>query len=224
MSTAPAAAARQILIRLQEVMAARTSAQAKLNKVVEIIGESLSSEVCSIYLVREGVLELFATRGLSQEAVHVTRMAMGEGLVGLIATNVETLNLDEAAAHPDFSYRPETGEDMFHSFAGVPIVRRERAIGVLCVQHVEPRRYEEVEIEALQTVAMVLSELIANAELADDGPADLRVQDTGTIMLQGLQLVMGMARGHAVFHQPRVHVEHTMAEDTEAEQIGRAHV
>ena len=212
------AAARQILVLLQEVMASRNSAQAKLNKVVEIIGQSLSSEVCSIYLVREGVLELFATRGLKQEAVHVTRMAMGEGLVGLIATNVETLNLDEAAAHPDFSYRPETGEDRFHSFAGVPIVRRERSIGVLCVQHVEPRRYEEVEIEALQTVAMVLSELIANAELADDGPADARVAETGTTILQGLQLVMGMARGHAVFHQPRIHVEHTVAEDTEAER------
>ena len=103
MSTTPAAAARQILTSLQEVMAARTSAQAKLNKVVDIIGQALSSEVCSIYLVREGVLELFATRGLKQEAVHVTRMAMGEGLVGLIATNVETLNLDEAAAHPDYS-------------------------------------------------------------------------------------------------------------------------
>lgn len=218
MPSTPAAAARQILIRLQEVMAARNSAQTKLNKVVEIIGESLSSEVCSIYLVREGVLELFATRGLKQEAVHVTRMAMGEGLVGMIATNVETLNLDEAASHPDYSYRPETGEELFHSFAGVPIVRRERAIGVLCVQHVEPRRYEEVEIEALQTVAMVLSELIAHAELADDGPADSRVQDTGSSVLHGLQLVMGMARGHAVFHQPRVHIEHTVADDTEAER------
>lgn len=199
-------------------MASRTSAQAKLNRVVEIIGESLSSEVCSIYLVRDGVLELFATRGLKQEAVHVTRMAKGEGLVGLIATNVETLNLDEAASHPDFSYRPETGEDRFHSFAGVPIVRRERALGVLCVQHVEPRKYEEVEIEALQTVAMVLSELIANAELADDGQADMRVQETGANVMTGLQLVMGMARGHVVFHQPRVHIEHTVAEDTEAER------
>jgi phosphotransferase system enzyme I (PtsP) len=218
MSRSPAAAARQILISLQEVMASRTGPQAKLNRVVEIIGESLSSEVCSIYLVREGVLELFATRGLKQEAVHVTRMAKGEGLVGLIATNVETLNLDEAASHPDFSYRPETGEELFHSFAGVPIVRRERALGVLCVQHVEPRKYEEVEIEALQTVAMVLSELIANAELADDGPTDQRVQDTGSNIMTGLQLVMGMARGHVVFHQPRVHIEHTVAEDTEAER------
>ncbi|BAV64533.1 phosphoenolpyruvate--protein phosphotransferase [Sphingobium cloacae] len=218
MPSTPAAAARLILTSLQEVMAARSSAQAKLNKVVDIIGQSLSSEVCSIYLVREGVLELFATRGLKQDAVHVTRMAMGEGLVGLIATNVETLNLDEAASHPDYAYRPETGEELFHSFAGVPIVRRERAIGVLCVQHVEPRRYEEVEIEALQTVAMVLSELIANAELADDGPVDQREQETGTVVLHGLQLVLGMARGHAVFHQPRVHIEHTMAEDVEAER------
>lgn len=219
MPSSPAAdAARQILIRLHEVMASRTGAQAKLNKVVEIIGESLSSEVCSVYLLREGMLELFATRGLKQEAVHVTRLAKGEGLVGTIAGRVETLNLDEAAAHPDFAYRPETGEELFHSFAGVPIVRRERAIGVLCVQHVDPRRYEEVEIEALQTVAMVLSELISNAALVDENPGEARVQETGANILNGLQLVMGMARGHAVFHQPRVNIEHTVAEDIEAER------
>src|SRR5690348_8478120 len=130
MPVSAASAARTILTSLHDVMAARSSAQAKLNQVVEVIGESLDSEVCSVYLLREGMLELFATRGLSQSAVHVTRMAIGEGLVGTIAQNVETLNLAEAAAHPDFSYRPETGEDKFHSFAGVPIVRRQRAVGV----------------------------------------------------------------------------------------------
>src|SRR3546814_16473363 len=83
----------------------------------------------------------------------------------MIADQIETLNLDEAAAHPDFSYRPETGEELFHSFAGVPIIRRERAVGVLCVQHSDPRRYDDIEIETLQTVALVLSELIANADL-----------------------------------------------------------
>lgn len=212
------ASARKILQRLHEVMASRFNAQAKLNKVVEIIGEELSSEVCSVYLLREGLLELYATRGLKQEAVHVTRLAMGEGLVGTIAANVDTLNLEEAAAHPDFAYRPETGEELFHSFAGVPIVHRAHAVGVLAVQHRESRRYQEIEIEALQTVAMVLSELIANAELADDGPADARVQETGSNIMTGLQLVMGMARGHVVFHQPRVHIEHTVAEDTEAER------
>ena len=214
-----ASAARTILTRLHDVMASRSHAQAKLNTVVDVIGAGLDSEVCSVYLLREGMLELFATKGLAQEAVHVTRMGIGEGLVGTIAENIETLNLAEATAHPDFSYRPETGEDKFHSFAGVPIVRRERAVGVLCVQHVDPRRYEEVEIEALQTVAMVLSELISNAGLIDDDAAALLgPAQTGPERLPGLVLVKGLASGAAVFHQPRITIEHIVAEDTEAER------
>ncbi len=210
---------RSILTRLHEVMASRSGAQAKLNTVVEVIGENLDSEVCSIYLLREGMLELFATRGLAQAAVHVTRMAIGEGLVGTIADQIETLNLAEATSHPDFSYRPETGEEKYHSFAGVPIVRRERAVGVLCVQHAEPRRYEEVEIEALQTVAMVLSELIANADLVDEEEARLLgPAQTGPERLAGLTLVKGLAAGTAVYHQPRVTIEHVMADDIEAER------
>lgn len=219
MPLSAAASAREILVRLHDVMAARTPAQAKLNSVVNLIGEALDSEVCSIYLLREGVLELFATRGLSEAAVHVTKLAMGEGLVGTIAANVETLNLDEAAAHPDFAYRPETGEEKYHSFAGVPIIRRERAVGVLAVQHAEPRRYADVEIEALQTVAMVLSELIANAGLIDQTTGDAtRPQSTASVRIDGFKLVEGMAAGCAVFHQPRVVIEHTVAEDTDAER------
>jgi phosphotransferase system enzyme I (PtsP) len=219
MPLSAAASAREILTRLHDVMAARTNAQAKLNQVVQIIGEALDSEVCSVYLRRDGALELYATRGLKQEAVHVTKLAMGEGLVGTIAANVETLNLDEAAAHPDFAFKPETGEELFHSFAGVPIVRREEAVGVLCVQHAESRRYEEVEIEALQTVAMVLAELISNAGLIDDMSVDAgRVHDTAPVRLSGQKLVEGMARGNAVYHQPRITIEHTVAEDVEAER------
>ncbi|WP_026326193.1 phosphoenolpyruvate--protein phosphotransferase [Sphingomonas sp. Mn802worker] len=218
MPVSAAASAREILTRLHDVMAARSPAQAKLNQVVEIIGEALDSEVCSIYLLREGVLELFATRGLAPEAVHVTKLALGEGLVGKIAEQNEILNLDEAASHPDFAYKPETGEDRYHSFAGVPIVRRERSVGVLAVQHADPRRYADIEIEALQTVAMVLSELIANAGLIDQGGPKDRVQSTATVRIAGQKLVDGMAAGYAVFHQPRVTIEHTVAEDTEAER------
>ncbi|MBW6521917.1 phosphoenolpyruvate--protein phosphotransferase [Sphingomonas sp. RHCKR47] len=218
MPVSAAASAREILTRLHDVMAARSPAQAKLNQVVEIIGEALDSEVCSIYLLREGVLELFATRGLAPEAVHVTKLALGEGLVGTIAEQNEILNLDEAASHPDFAYKPETGEDRYHSFAGVPIVRRERSVGVLAVQHADPRRYADIEIEALQTVAMVLSELIANAGLIDQGGPKDRVQSTATVRIAGQKLVDGMAAGSAVFHQPRVTIEHTVAEDTEAER------
>ncbi|MDG2533524.1 phosphoenolpyruvate--protein phosphotransferase [Sphingomonas sp. HITSZ_GF] len=220
MPVSAAASAREILTRLHDVMASRNPAQSKLNSVVNIIGEALTSEVCSIYLLREGLLELFATRGLSQEAVHVTKLALGEGLVGTIAQNVETLNLDEAEMHPAFAYRPETGEEAFHSFAGVPIIRRERAVGVLAVQHAESRRYASEEIEALQTVAMVLSELIANADLIDpaSGGGSTRLQSTAPELGHGFKLVDGMAAGVAVFHQPRITIEHTVAEDTEAER------
>src|SRR5687768_692117 len=147
MLVSSAASAREILTGLHEVMASRTAAQAKLNRVAKIIAAALRSEVCSIYLLRDGVLELFATVGLNQSAVHVTKLALGEGLVGTIAQKVAVLNLAEATGHPEFAYRPETGEELFHSFAGVPIVRNERAVGVLSVQHADPRAYDNVEIE-----------------------------------------------------------------------------
>src|SRR4051812_24078300 len=219
MPSPSASSAREILTGLHEVMASRLGAQAKLNKVVKIIAEAMASEVCSIYLLRDGLLELYATLGLNQIAVHVTKLALGEGLVGTIAKDVAVLNLAEATSHPEFAYRPETGEELFHSFAGVPIVRRERAIGVLCVQHADPRAYDTIEIEALQTVAMVLSELIANAGLADKASAAAgTTREMGSARLQGLRLVTGMARGLAVYHQPRILIEHTVAEDTEAER------
>src|ERR1700740_676360 len=167
MPQSAATSAREILTGLHDVMAKRGSAQHKLDQVVDLIAEKMGSDVCSIYLLRDNVLELYATHGLRKEAVHVTRLRIGEGLVGTVAAEARTLNLAEPAEPPAFAYRPETGEERFHSFAGVPIVRLESPIGVLAVQHADPRRYEAVEIEALQTVAMVLSEMLAAARLVD---------------------------------------------------------
>ena len=217
MPVSAAVSAREILTGLHEIMAARGSVQAKLERVVGLVADKMQSEVCSIYLLRDNKLELFATHGLRKEAVHVTKLRMGEGLVGTIAAEGRILNLAEAAEHPAFAYRPETGEESFHSFAGVPIVRLESPIGVLAVQHADPRRYEDVEIEALQTVAMVLSELIAAARMVD-GARRGRLRSAGPLRLSGLKLVAGMAKGQAVFHEPRVVVEHTVADDTEAER------
>src|SRR5438132_6490494 len=217
MPLSAATSAREILTGLHAIMASRGSAQSKLDKVVDLIAGKMNSDVCSIYLLRDNNLELFATHGLRKEAVHVTRLHMGEGLVGTIAAEGRVLNLAEAADHPAFLYKPETGEERYHSFAGVPIVRLESPVGVLAVQHAEPRRYENVEIEALQTVAMVLSELIAAARLVD-GARRGRLRSAGPLRLSGLRLVAGMAKGEAVFHEPRVVVEHTVAEDTEAER------
>ena len=186
MARTAATSAREILIGLHEIMAKRASAQSKLDRVVDLIAQAMASDVCSIYLLRDNFLELFATHGLRKEAVHVTRLRMGEGLVGTIAAEGRILNLAEAAQHPAFAYRPETGEDRFHSFAGVPIVRLENVIGVLAVQNSEPRRYEDVEIEALQTVAMVLSEMIAGARLVD-GSRRNRMRSAGPLRLLGFE-------------------------------------
>ena len=136
--------------------------------MVDLIAEAMESEVCSIYLLRDNMLELFATHGLRKEAVHVTTLGDGRGpgrhdRRGRAGSSTSP----RPPSHPEFAYRPETGEERFHSFAGVPIIRRESPIGVLAVQHAEPRRYDDVEIEALQTVAMVLSEMIASARLVD---------------------------------------------------------
>src|SRR6476620_7346391 len=194
MPQSAATSAREILTGLHDVMAKRGSAQSKLDQVVDLIADKMDSDVCSIYLLRDNYLELFATHGLRKEAVHVTKLRIGEGLVGTIAGEARILNLAEAAEHPAGAYRPETGEEHFHSFAGVPIVRLQSPIGVLAVQHAEPRRYEDVEIEALQTVAMVLSEMIAAARLVD-GSRRGRVRGGGPLGLTGLRLVAGMARG-----------------------------
>mgnify|MGYP005840770547 CR=1 FL=1 len=216
---ARSAAARDLLRRLAEVMGGAASAQSKLNQVVRLIAAALDAEVCSIYLKRDGWFELFATRGLAQEAVHMTRLGQGEGLVGHIARTRLPLNLADARTHPEFVYRPETGEDLFRSFAGVPIVRAEQAVGVLVVQHLEDRQFEDVEMEALTTVAMVLAELIASAGLIDETTLKTeRARAEGPLRLTGTKLVLGLARGRAVYHQPRIVIEHAVAQDVAVER------
>ena len=110
---------RLLLRRIHNVMASDGNAQTRLDRVVQVIAQNMVAEVCSIYVRRAGgILELFATEGLKAEAVHKTRMRLGEGLVGLVAERGLPLNLSEAPSHPRFSYRPETGEDIYHSFLG----------------------------------------------------------------------------------------------------------
>src|SRR5277367_122675 len=154
---------KTLLRQIREAMAGSIlPAQAKLGAVVRTIAGSMVAEVCSIYLRRaNGEMELFATEGLDPGAVHVTRMGPREGLVGEIMRLGRPLNLSDAPAHPAFSYRPETGEDPFHSFLGVPLLRGGRAIGVLVVQNRTSRIYTEDDVEDLQIIAMVLAEMVA---------------------------------------------------------------
>ena len=167
---------RLLLRRLREVMAEPVTAQARLDRIVVLIASNMVAEVCSLYVVRaDGAMELFATEGLNREAVHLTTMEPGEGLVGLIASSAEPLALSDAQHHPAFSYKPETGEEIYQSFLGVPVLRSGATIGVLVVQNRARRTYSEEEVEALQTTAMLLAEMIASGELqaiATQGRAD----------------------------------------------------
>src|SRR5437764_12597386 len=118
-----AAGPRILLRRLREIMAEQASAQSRLDKLVMVIAANMVAEVCSIYLRRAGnIYELFATEGLNRAAVHKTRMRRGEGLVGLVAESAEPMNLSDEPSHPHYSYRPETGEDPYRAFRGVPVI------------------------------------------------------------------------------------------------------
>ncbi|HEX3808749.1 MAG TPA: phosphoenolpyruvate--protein phosphotransferase [Rhizomicrobium sp.] len=210
---------RTLLRRLREIMAESGSAQARLDKVVTLIAANMVAEVCSIYLRRAGnVLELFATEGLNRTAVHNTRMKQGEGLVGWVAETAEPVNLSDAPNNPHFSYRPETGEDPYHSFLGVPIVRGGQVFGVLTVQNRAERLYDEEEVEALQTIAMVLAEVVAQGGLFDIAELDepvLRADKPRVFHGEGLS--DGVAVGRVVLHEPRVKVERMIADDPQAE-------
>ena len=212
---------RVILRRLHQLMAGKGSAQIRLDKVVKLIAQNMVAEVCSIYLARAGdLLELFATEGLREEAVHVTRMHFAEGLVGLVAERGLPLNLSEAPKHPKFAYRPETGEDIYHSFLGVPILRGGKVLGVLVVQNVAPRRYGEEEVEVLQTTAMVLAEMVASGELVDPNELAEDVFKAGqAITLDGMSLANGVGIGTAVFHDIAVKVEKLVSENADEERV-----
>ena len=212
-------APRLLLRRLREVMAERESAQARLDKVVVLIASNMVAEVCSLYLRRrDSSLELFATEGLNREAVHSTHLKRGEGLVGLIAEQAEPMQFADAQVHPAFSYRPETGEEIYHAFLGVPVLRGGHTIGVLTVQNRTQRHYSDEEVEALQTTAMVIAEMIASGGLivSDEAAQDARRDQSARFT--GLSISEGVALGHVVLHEPRIVVTKLIAEDAELER------
>ncbi len=209
---------RLLLRRLREVMAEPVTAQARLDRIVVLIASNMVAEVCSLYVVRaDSAMELFATEGLNREAVHLTTMRPGEGLVGLIASSAEPLALSDAQHHPAFSYKPETGEEIYQSFLGVPVLRGGATIGVLVVQNRARRTYSEEEVEALQTTAMLLAEMIASGELQGVAAQGAPIASRRPLSLKGLGIADGLGLGHVVMHQPRVAVSKIVADDVESE-------
>src|ERR671916_1672609 len=209
---------RLLLRRLREIMAEPVGAKDRLDKIVILIAANMVAEVCSVYVMRgDGTLELFATEGLNRSAVHLTTMTSGEGLVGLIASTAEPLSLSDAQTHPAYSYKPETGEEVYHAFLGVPLLRAGNTLGVLVVQNRTYRVYTEEEVEALQTTAMVLAEMIASGELQALAPADTDTALHRPLHQRGVSLADGVGLGHVVLHEPRVVVKNLIAENVDAE-------
>ena len=210
---------RLLLRRLREAMAEPVSAQARLDRIVVHIASNMVAEVCSVYVLRDDSrLELFATEGLNREAVHLTTMRSGEGLVGRIAETAEALALSDAQSHPAFSYKPETGEEIYHSFLGVPILRGGSTLGVLVVQNKARRTYSEEEVEALETTAMVLAEMVATGELQSIVRPGAEIANRRHMSLNGIAVADGVGLGHVVLHEPRVTIKQLIAEDPAREE------
>ncbi len=210
---------RRLLSRIRDVMAGNGSAQTRLARIVSIIARDMATEVCSIYVRRAGdVLELFATQGLRASAVRRTKLRVGEGLIGEIAAKGRPLALPDAQAHPSFVFKPETGEEIYQSLMGVPILRGGRVVGVLAVQNANRRQYTDEEIEALQTVAMVLAELVATGDLVGRGETiPIEGLALAPVRLEGARLNAGLGIGTAVLHKHQFTIRRLVAEDTRVE-------
>ncbi len=209
---------RKLLGRLREALAADSEGQARLDAVVGLIADSMQTEVCSIYLFRDPeTLELCATKGLQAEAVHQTRMRLGEGLVGRTAKSRTVVNTADAPASKGFRYMPETGEERFSSFCGVPIQRLGEVLGVLVVQSKSARAYTPDEVYALEIVAMVIAEMTELGAFVGEGAA-LSARHQQAVMLRGTVAQEGATEGRVYLHEPRVVVTNPISDDPETER------
>ena len=208
---------RKLLQRLKDTLAEDTAGQDRLDRIVQMIAQSMQSDVCSIYLFRDTeTLELCATEGLNAASVHQTRLKLGEGLVGRVARSGQVVNEADAPSAKGFRFMPETGEEVFSAFCGVPIQRLGNPLGVLVVQTREQRAFSEDEVYALEVVAMVLAEMTELGAFVGEGEA-LKARHTAPMLFRGGVGQEGVAEGFVWLHEPRVVVTNPVADDPEVE-------
>ena len=215
---------RKLLGRLRDAMASDDAGQARLDKITNLIATSMGCEVCSIYLFRdEDTLELCATEGLKADAVHETRMKMGEGLVGRVAKRKRIINTPNAPQAPGFRFMPETGEELYSSFLGIPVQRLGETLGVLVVQSKAAREFSSDEVYALEVVAMVLAEMAELGAFVGEGAA-MSARHSQPVLVRGTVGQEGVAEGHVWLHEPRVVVSNPVADDPvrETERLNEA--
>ena len=219
MSQSTDSKSRTLLGRLRDALAEEGKGQERLDRITHIIANSMECEVCSIYLFRdEDTLELCATEGLNPESVHITRMRLGEGLVGRVAKKAQVVNTDDAPSTRGFRFMPETGEEVFPSFLGVPVQRLGERLGVLVVQSKQARKFTDDEVYALEVVAMVVAEMTELGAFVGEGAA-LSARHQQPVLFRGGVGQEGAAEGHVYLHEPRVMVTNPIADDPETELI-----
>jgi phosphotransferase system, enzyme I, PtsP len=210
---------RKLLGRLRDELASDAAGQERLDRITHLIASSMGCEVCSIYLFRDAdTLELCATEGLNADAVHQTRMRMGEGLVGRVAKRKRVINTPDAPQAPGFRYMPETGEELYSSFLGVPVQRLGETLGVLVVQSKIAREFSADEVYALEVVAMVLAEMTELGAFVGEGAA-LAARHSQPVLMRGTVGQEGVAEGRVWLHDPRVVVSNPIAEDPAGEAV-----
>lgn len=215
---------RQMLRHLRDVMAGGGTPVERLDRITGLIAHGMVAEVCSLYVLRGAdTLVLYGTEGLRKDAIFRTRLAVGEGLIGTIAERARSLALAEAQDHPKFAFRPETGEEIFHSLLGVPVLRNGRVQGVLAIQTQLAREFTDEEVETLETVAMVLAEMISAGDLPEpegvsDGDDSTAALANPPELLGGSRLNGGIAAGHAVLHGRGAAITQTVSEDVALEE------
>ncbi|MFC3182602.1 phosphoenolpyruvate--protein phosphotransferase [Cypionkella sinensis] len=216
---------RKLLRRLRDVLGTKAKGQDRLDQITHLIADSIGAEVCSIYLFRDAeTLELCATEGLRKTAVHQTRMKLGEGLVGRVARTGLPVNTADAPSEKGFRFMPETGEELYSAFLGVPIQRVGEKLGVLVVQSKLARAYSEDDIYALEVVAMVLAEMTELGAFSGEGVGGMGALHKQPVLFRGASGQEGASEGRVWLHEPRVVVTNPVADDplTEIDRIREA--
>ncbi len=160
----------KVLEDISAIIARSEDLQETMQRIVEVVAERASTDVCSLYLLdpRAQRLTLWATTGLEHSAVGKVTMSVEEGLTGMVIEKLEPVMAVDAIAHPRYKFFPETGEEKYHSFLGIPVVERGTPIGVLVVQTLRRRQFSRNEVRLLRTIATQVGSIIVQARLLED--------------------------------------------------------
>lgn len=211
---------RGLMQSLRRIMESADTADTKLNGILALVGRELRADICSCFVLRAGeVIELYATYGLPDEVVRQKKLRLGEGVVGEMAATAMPAIVPDVTKHPAFMARPETGNGEYKAICGVPILRGGRVHGMLILQNRHERGYGDEVIDILQTVAIVLAELIVTGGILTRQEMNSGYAAGGKpSQVTGASLARGLAVGTVVFYEPGVSMRDIIADDTKAEK------